>query len=185
MERVAPCVTVCDEAAPAPVMSLDEAYRRYASYVAVVAMRLLGRDDEIDDVVQEVFLEAVRGLQRLREQGALKGWLATVAVRVAGRRLRRRRLRGLLGLDRSPGYLELASHDAPPDQRAMVARVYLLLDRIPVRERLAWTLRHVEGEPLDEVARLCGCSLATAKRRIAKARARLDRWIAEPRTEGR
>jgi RNA polymerase sigma-70 factor (ECF subfamily) len=164
---------------------LEAVFRRYSRYVAAVALRLLGRDDEIDDVVQEVFLEAVRGLARLREQGALKGWLATVTVRVAGRRLRRRRLRLLLGLDRFPGYLELASPDAPPDQRAMIARVYLLLDRIPVRERLAWTLRHVEGEPLDEVARLCGCSLATAKRRIAAARARLDKWVGSSRKEGR
>jgi RNA polymerase sigma-70 factor, ECF subfamily len=175
MERVspAPCVVVCDEAAEA--MSLEDAFRRYASYVAAVAMRLLGRDDEIDDVVQEVFLEAARGLGQLRAPGAIKGWLATVAVRAAGRRLKRRRLRGWLGLDRCPDYEQIACKEARPDERALIARIYAELDRMPVGERLAWSLRHVEGEQLDVVARLCGCSVATAKRRITAAQLRLQR----------
>lgn len=76
---------------PTPV-GLAAVYRAYSSYVAAVAFRLLGRDDEIDDVVQDVFLVAARGLDRLREPAAVKGWLATVAVRISMRRLRRRRL---------------------------------------------------------------------------------------------
>src|SRR5207253_3230020 len=81
---------------PLPVttepLDLDSAYRRYARYVAAVALRLIGRDDEVDDVVQEVFLTALRKLGGLRDPEAIRGWLATVTVRVAGRRLRRRRM---------------------------------------------------------------------------------------------
>jgi RNA polymerase sigma-70 factor (ECF subfamily) len=40
--------------------------------------------------------------------------------------------------------------------------------------RIAWTLRYVEREKLEEVARLCGCSLATAKRRIAATQAAIE-----------
>src|SRR5438874_5441241 len=140
---------------------LETLFRRYSRYVAAVALRLLGRDDEIDDVVQEVFLAALRGLGRLREPEAVRGWLATVTVRIAGRRLRRRKLRALFGLRAD---VELPARDAPPDQRALLVRVYRLLDELPVRERVAWTLRHVEGEKREAVARLCECSLATAKR---------------------
>jgi RNA polymerase sigma-70 factor (ECF subfamily) len=43
-----------------------------------------------------------------------------------------------------------------------------------VEQRLAWTLRHIEGERLEDVAARCGCSLATAKRRIAAAHAHLQ-----------
>ena len=49
--------------------------------------------------------------------------------------------------------------------------------RISVEDRLAWTLRNVEQEPLDAVAQACGCSLATAKRRIASAQAVLERRL--------
>lgn len=184
MVRSTPELGDCALYGEVPVMAaeandLDGIFRRYSAYVAAVALRLLGRDDEVDDVVQEVFLAALRGLSRLREEGAVKGWLATVTLRVARRRLRMRRLRGFFGLDASTGYEQIAAPGASADERALLSRVYTVLDGIPVRERLAWTLRHVEGEALEAVARACECSLATAKRRIAAAQARLDRALGE------
>jgi RNA polymerase sigma-70 factor (ECF subfamily) len=155
-------------------LSLELVFRKYSRYVAAVAFRLLGRDDEVDDVVQEVFLQAVRGISRLREPEAVKGWLATVTVRVAGRKLRMRRLRGLFGLDDRHEYEQVAGRETPPDERALLSRVYRMLDDLTVGERLAWTLRYVEGEQLDDVARICGCSLATAKRRISSAQGKLE-----------
>jgi RNA polymerase sigma-70 factor (ECF subfamily) len=44
-----------------------------------------------------------------------------------------------------------------------------VLDELPAKERIAWVLRHLEGEQLEDVARIVGCSLATVKRRIAAA----------------
>jgi RNA polymerase sigma-70 factor (ECF subfamily) len=159
-------------------LSLELVFRKYSRYVAAVAYRLLGRDDEVDDVVQEVFLQAVRGLQRLREPEAVKGWLATVTVRVAGRKLRMRKVRGLFGLEDRQEYEQVAGRETPADERALLARVYRLLDdELSVGERLAWTLRYVEGEQLDAVARICGVSLATAKRRIAAAQGKLEKAL--------
>jgi RNA polymerase sigma-70 factor (ECF subfamily) len=157
--------------------SVDEAFRRYAAYVAAVATRLLGRDDEVDDVVQDVFVAAVTGLETVREPAAVKSWLATLTVRVATRKLRLRRLRALVGLDEAVGYDALVSDDASPEERALLAHVYTLLDRLPVGRRVAWTLRYVEGHELETVARLCNCSLATAKRRIAAAHQALDQAV--------
>ena len=78
-------------------LSLDAAFRRYSPYVAAISLRLLGRDDEVDDIVQDVFLSAVKGFQQIRDAGAAKAWLATVTVRVARRRLRMRRLKAMFG----------------------------------------------------------------------------------------
>src|SRR5512137_1921710 len=83
---------------PAAPLDLEQAFTLYSRYVAGLALRLLGRQDEVDDVVQDVFLAAFRGLTKLREPQAIKGWLATVTVRVARRRLRMRRLWRLCGL---------------------------------------------------------------------------------------
>lgn len=152
---------------------LETVYRAYSRYVAAIALRLLGSDDEVDDVVQEVFVVAMRGLRGLREPAAIRGWLATIAVRIARRKLRRRRLRAIVGLDAAPDYTQLAVA-AGQDKALLIARAYRILDRLPVDERIAWMLRHVEGESLDSVATICGCSLATAKRRIARAQAELD-----------
>ena len=67
------------------------------------------------------------------------------------------------------GTAQIASDDASPEVKLLLARIYAALDAMPVEQRLAWSLRHLAGEPLDEVAALCGCSLATAKRYIASA----------------
>src|SRR5215470_14551684 len=60
---------------------LADLFRRYARYVATIGLRLLGRDDELDDLVQDVFIEAHRGLHGLRTPDAIKGWLARITVR--------------------------------------------------------------------------------------------------------
>ena len=162
------------------VLSLDEVYRRNAQYVAAIGYRLLGRNHEVDDLVQDVFVEAARGLSSLRRSGAVRGWLATIAVRQVGRRLRARKIRRMVGIERDP--LEphdVASRAVSPHDQTMLTRVYAVLEEIPVKERLAWTLRHVEGEKLERVAVLCGCSLATAKRRIAAAHEKITEALAD------
>ncbi len=168
---------VLPAAASAAPEAVEAAFRRHAGYVVAIAMRLLGRDEEVEDVLQDVFLAAVRGLPRSADVSEQRAWLACVTVRCAGRRLRRRRLLTWLRLDDAPDYMDVASPAASPEQRALLARVYRALDEVPVAERLAWTLRHLEGEKLEEVARCCRCSLATAKRRVAAAQARLERRL--------
>lgn len=148
---------------------LDDVYRRYCRYVAAVVLRLEGRQAEVDDLVQEVFVEAARGIRHLREPDAVKGWLATITVRVVRQRLKVRRLRRFLGLDAEIDYAALVDPSASPVDKLLVRAVYRVLDQLPVAERLAFSLHHIEGEKLEAVARLCGCSCATAKRRIARA----------------
>jgi RNA polymerase sigma-70 factor (ECF subfamily) len=163
---------------PGGPLSLEAAFRAYVKYVGAIALKILGRDEEVDDVVQDVFIVAHKGLRTLRDGDAVKQWLGTVTVRVAGRRLRVRRFRAFLGMDER-GYEDVAAPGASPEQRAVLASVYRVLDRLPVNDRVAWTLRHVEGMDLDAVAQACECSLATAKRRIAAARAKLDEALAD------
>jgi len=161
-------------------LSLESLYEDYAPYVGAVASRLLGRAAEVEDVVQDVFALAVRGLKRREEAYEVKGWLAKVTVRRCLRQLRLRRLWALVDLAAEPSYDRLADPAAGPEERHLVNEVYRALDALPARERVAWTLRHVEGESLEEVALLCECSLATAKRRIATAHEKINR-----RLEGR
>jgi RNA polymerase sigma-70 factor (ECF subfamily) len=164
--------------AAAPI-DVERVFQRYSAYVAMIALRILGNNDEVDDVVQDVFVSALSGLSRLQQPDAIRGWLATVTVRHASRRLQRRRLRWLLHLDRRASYDDIAAPGATPEQRALLAAIYRALDTLPVAERLAWTLRHLEGEQVDVVAQRCGCSLATAKRRIAAAQAVIERLVAD------
>jgi RNA polymerase sigma-70 factor (ECF subfamily) len=165
-----------------PVLALSplqQVFRLHAPFVASLAHRLLGRNDEVDDVVQDVFLAAIRGIHGLRDPSAVRSWLAAVTVRVARRRLRALRLRRWCGLDESPEYEALAAPGASPEDRALLGRIYSVLDGLPANHRMAWSLRFVEGYELEAVAGMCGCSLATAKRWIGAAHERLEGLVAD------
>jgi RNA polymerase sigma-70 factor (ECF subfamily) len=167
-----------EEPTPSLPIDFESLFRSYARYVAGVAFRILGRDGDLDDVVQDVFVRAIKGLKRCDHPAELKSWLATVTVRVASRRLRQRRLRQWLSLDDAPNYENVAGPQASGEERLFLQRVFTVLDDLPVSARVAWVLRYLEGEPLEVVARQCDCSLATAKRRIAHAQAEIERRVA-------
>jgi RNA polymerase sigma-70 factor (ECF subfamily) len=153
---------------------LDAVFRRFAPYVARVAMRVLGPHGEVDDLVQDVFLDAHRGLRSLREVDAVKGWLATVTVRKARRRLRRQRVLALIGLD-APIDPDLSIDPSrSPEERALITSAYRVLDEISSDARIAWVLRCLEGEPLERVAEVLGISRATAHRRVREAQEALE-----------
>jgi len=163
---------------PGPGSTLELAFRAHAPQVATVALRILGRQAEADDLVQDVFMKAGRWLDKLNDPSAVRAWLLKVTVRLAWRRLRMRCWRSALGFDDSYDYSEVAhSGRLSPEDSAFLAEVYRILDHMPARERLAWCLRHVDGERLEDVAERCGCSLATAKRWIASAQERLQKEI--------
>jgi len=142
---------------------------RHAAYVAGLVGRVIGRNHEVPDVVQDVFLIAHRRLSGVRDPGAVRAWLGRIAVREASRRLRWRRLRLFLQPARSIEPDLVAADGADAELRPLVALLYASLDRLPARERVPWVLRYLLGEPLDTVAELAGCSIATVKRRIAAA----------------
>jgi RNA polymerase sigma-70 factor (ECF subfamily) len=131
----------------------------------------------VDDVLQEVFFVAMQKLDELTRVDELRGWLATVAARAAAKRLRRRKLLRALGFQDEPDYENVASPSAPFEDRVELKRLYHALDRLPVRQRLAWATRHLENEPMEEVARRCGSSLSTAKRDVNTAHARLAKEL--------
>jgi RNA polymerase sigma-70 factor (ECF subfamily) len=165
--------------APEPLSGIrgrvDDLFKEHSLYVARLAYRLLGRDDEVDDIVQDVFISLFRHLGSIRQSGAVRAWLATTAVRMVRRRLRVRRIGFLLrSRDRvDPAGLE--AQGASAEDSAALLSLHRALARVPVSARLAWILRHVEEERIDDVARLCGCSPSTAKRWVEQAQGALRR----------
>src|SRR5215468_8871042 len=94
-------------AAPEVPLTLDAAFRAHAGFVASVALRVLGRPSEVDDLVQDVFLRVLPRLGGLREPAALRSWLAVITVRLARRRLRSRRWKIWLGMAGDHDYTQL------------------------------------------------------------------------------
>ena len=151
-------------------------YERHHRLVAGLAFRLMGTREGLDDVVQDTFVAAIEGLPRLREGQAFAKWIGSITVRTAQRHIRRHRRRVRFGLV-AGAELELdlfVSPSAPPDVTEELRRLYLGLSRVGAEERVALLLRRVEGYSNEEVAEALGVSLATAKRRIARASAKIS-----------
>lgn len=157
-------------------------YRRYVKLVWTTALHLVQNRADAQDVVQDTFVEALRDVTGLRKHTALRPWLLRICVHQAHRRFRRRKLLRRLGLDRSidDAPLEALLHDgSTAEQQLELRAVDRALHSSSSTERLAWILRYVDGHTLEEVADVCGCSLATAKRRLSQAQARVRQAFQE------
>jgi RNA polymerase sigma-70 factor (ECF subfamily) len=167
------------------VLAFETLYRRHAGFALNLAVRIQGNAADVEDIVHDAFLRAHQRLAELRDHAAFRPWLGSIVVRLVRTRLRRRRLLRVLGLSvPDPVELEaIASSDADPESRVLLAQVYALLQTLPADDRIAWTLRYVERHRLEVVAEIAGCSLATAKRRIARAQRFLSEHFVAPFTQ--
>jgi RNA polymerase sigma-70 factor, ECF subfamily len=144
-------------------------FGKYVRYVAKIGGTILGRNDEVDDVIQDVFLAVHHDLHNLRDAGATKAWIATITVRVARQRLAERWTRRRIA--EIPPF-ELAALTALPasaEHKADLAGRLRAMQEMPPMYRAAWLLKHVDNQPLGRIAALCSCSESTAQRRIRAA----------------
>jgi RNA polymerase sigma-70 factor (ECF subfamily) len=154
-------------------------FRRHAPMVNGLAYRLLGRDMDVDDLVQDSFVQALGALDALKEPQAFQSWLASIVVRTSSKLLRRRKLLNRLGLRRSGDAIDvdaLVGKSVPPDAAAELRALYTVVDALPVKIRVPLLLRRVEGLSLEEIAEYTQASLATVKRRIAEGDAVLAKY---------
>jgi RNA polymerase sigma-70 factor (ECF subfamily) len=144
-------------------------YDQHAAHVHRTLRSALGADADLPDLLQEVFIRAVDGIGELDDLTRLRSWLTTIAVFTARAHIRRRARRRWLGLF-SPQRTD-ASEQEPPcsDARFALREIYQLLDQLPSNERLAFALRIIDGMTLPDAAEACNVSLATFKRRLARA----------------
>ena len=149
-------------------------YDRFGSDINRLVRHLLGRDEDLDDLVHDCFMAVMRGMGRVRDPAALQGWMASVTVNTVRSHLRKRRVRRLWSTG-GEALTEAPARGVDHEARQLLAATYAVLDRLATDERLAFVLRHVEQRPLAEVAELCGCSLATIKRRLSRADQRFAR----------
>ena len=152
-------------------------FQRHVRLALGLAHRIMARDSEVDDLVQDSFLYAFERLGTLENPQAFAAWLGSIVVRTASKRLRRRRLLVRLGIrhDQPIEPDDVVSRVAPPDVGAELRRVYGLLHRLPAEERVALVLRRVEGLEIPQIAEQMGISMSTVKRRLNSAEARLER----------
>jgi RNA polymerase sigma-70 factor (ECF subfamily) len=155
---------VLEGAAGAPGAVWD----RHAARARAMLRRILGPSVDVDDLLQETFLQVFKELAKIREPEKFSSFIVGVAIRVARSELRRRRVRRWLSLTDEGAPPDVAGDEIDADAREAVKRLYALLDRYDDHRRTIFVLRYIEGLELTEVAEAMSVSLATAKRQLAK-----------------
>jgi RNA polymerase sigma-70 factor, ECF subfamily len=146
-------------------------FDRYAPHVERILRRVLGGDrhGDLADLVQDTFVQALASIGHLRDAEALLSWMETVATRTAFRAIRARKARSWLKFWEPSLVPELGVDGKDPDVVEAHRRTYALLEQMPADERVIFALRYIDGMELEHIAAIREVSLATLKRRLARA----------------
>lgn len=166
--------------------ALGELVAAHQQRIARLVQRLLGWPADVDDVVQDVFIDAIRNLKRFDGRSSLATWLVRIAINRCRSHQRRRRLRQ--GLQLRLGFMRrlnaAAAEIATPDSanspteaataRETVERVHEAIRQLNSCDREIIVLRYLEEVPIEEIAQTLGLSRGAADVRLSRARTRLE-----------
>ena len=163
--------------------SFEEFMNRHVAAVHRWMVRAVGEDDA-DDLTQDVFLRAYRGLPRFRNQAPPRAWLAAIADNAIKNRYRSRsRFRRIFAPSADPDSLgDRESSAAGPEEHATAGEsrrsVLGALQKLPLDFRLPVVLRDLEEWSYEEIATSLELPIGTVKSRIARGRGQLRAILA-------
>jgi len=154
--------------------AFDRIVERYAAEVAALANRLLGWPQDVDDIVQDVFMAAFTGLRRFRGDCRLRTWLFTITINKCRRHRRRLGRMRSVPIDETTPNLCLNEHaEMMAIDTETLAQVRRAVRALPARYREVVVLRYLQGLETPEICRLLGINTNTLNVRLNRARKRL------------
>ncbi len=156
--------------------AFDHLYRRHRDAAYRYALTLVGEAALAEDAVQTAFLRAFQALTGSERAITFRPWLLRITRNVCWDELRRRRVILLPpeDLPEPPAAGDLHRHEEA-ERRARAARVHQALRSLPPRYREVLVLRELMGLSYDELAHVLGCTLASVKVLLHRARLRFAR----------
>jgi len=159
-----------------------DAYRllveRHSRNIFRVAFRVLNNEQDADEVVQETFLRAFRALDKFEQRAVFSTWIYRIAMNCAlDMKKKAKRRVGELTIAEEPepaaGEVQVESKSVPQDRMVFSDRVRREVEQamqlLTGVERAAFTLRHLEGHSIEEIAQILDIEQNAAKNRIFRA----------------
>ena len=156
--------------------AFDALVLRYQPRILRLVTHILHSAQDAEDIAQEVFLRAYRGLPRFRGDASFETWLTRITVNTCARELRRRRLRKslMLPLRDVPQKPQLLANLEKEEEQRLV---HDTLKRLSPRHRIVLSLYYLEELSCEQIAAILGCSCGTIKSRLYHARKRLRKLL--------
>ena len=157
--------------------AFDQIVGAHQRRIARLAFRLLGKPDEVQDVVQEVFLAVFENLERFRGESKLSTWLTTIALNKCRSHRRRSllRLRSLFRIAKTPTVP--FEQDRPAESAEIHEELRRAVRRLSARYREPIVLRYFEELPVPEIGKVLGISVNSVEVRLTRARQKLREML--------
>jgi RNA polymerase sigma-70 factor (ECF subfamily) len=153
---------------------LVRAYELHRQDVFRLALRYgAGRRSWAEDRTQDVFVRLIEVIDRLRDAHDLGAWLYRVTANVCISRLRRERFIALATLRFAFAPQEPATPEALAERNDDVVLAIRMLETLPPKERVAFTMHHLDGKTLDEIGEILGHSKGYVSKLVSRAESRL------------
>jgi RNA polymerase sigma-70 factor (ECF subfamily) len=144
----------------------------YRADVTRLLYRMIGRRSELEDLLQEVFVQVHRSIKNFRAESRLSTWIYRVAVNVA--LMHRRAAKSRPVIVAAPQEPLLLDESSPPDEqllrRRRIEALYRLLDRVSDKKRAVYVLHELEGMTPNEISKVVGAPVLTVRTRLFYAR---------------
>jgi RNA polymerase sigma-70 factor (ECF subfamily) len=171
---------VLQRAAGGDAGSFREFFVHHRNVVARLVYRMLGAPADLEDVVQEVFVQVYRSLKDFRGQSKFSTWLHRVTVNVVLMHRRSARSRPVL-TEEIPSDVVADERQARPDEeverRERMRAFERLLGRLADKKRIVFVLHELEGLPPSEIAEIVGAPVLTVRTRLFYARRELEQML--------
>ncbi len=162
--------------------TFDRLYREHVDRIYRFAQRLCGQEEDAQDLVQDTFLNAYRGLARFRGEAQFSTWLYTIASRACIRMRRRRKgqplrelsLEEFIPTTEGELRLQIPTEGLTPEQalenKQLRRALHQAIQTLPPKYRLVLVLRDMEGLSAKEVSDVMGLGERAVKSRLHRAR---------------
>jgi RNA polymerase sigma-70 factor (ECF subfamily) len=169
-------------AAGGDTSAFRQIYERHRHDVARLVYRMIGPRSDLEDVIQEVFVQVYKSLKDFRGQSKFSTWLHRVTVNVVLMHRRAARSRPIFA-EQPPSDAAVRSDDISPDEgverRERMRAFGRLLDRLADKKRVVFVLHELEGVAPGEIARIVGAPVLTVRTRLFYARREIEAMLAE------
>ena len=166
--------------------AFDLLVRKYQHKVAKLISRYLSDRAEVEDITQEVFIKAYRGLGAFRGDSAFYTWLYRIAVNTAKNYLESQgrrppsadiEIEGAELLEGVNGLRDLGTPERNLLTDEIADTVNRVIGGLPADLRMAITLRDLDGLSYEEIAHVMECPIGTVRSRIFRAREAIDKEL--------
>jgi RNA polymerase sigma-70 factor (ECF subfamily) len=175
---------ITDAAVVAQVLAGEkEAFRllvdRHTRSIYSVAYRMTGNQQDAEEIVQETFLRAYRSLQRFELRSSFSTWLYRIAVNRSLDFLKAKKMTDTYQITENPGSdedereIQVAATNPGPDRLLLSTearqKISQAIGLLSPAERVAFTMRHMEGKSIEEISKTLKVKASAAKNSIFRA----------------